>query len=289
MVDMRKPILFHHEILMTFNRFTKSLKQRLFVLAVVLSSQSAIAASDWQINPIGSGASAASLVSSLNVGGVGYVQLLPTDTGNPYAFTFIENGAYRILNAERSAPFGANDLTATYSVIGTGSFLDQSALRMFGGRINLYADPIFDFATSTANYGSDNGKLVASFNIFDGYAVNNQGMVTVKATGIAGSFSQGYLYTANGTDMASLSNVQLELNITNAGSMPDDLINSEIICGLAAACGGGSVSQSFPGFTVQDSGSVSISAVPEPETAAMLLAGLGFIIGIAHRRQKFAR
>lgn len=255
-------------------------------LAFVLSSQSAIATEDWQINPVGSGASTARRVSSVNIGGVGYVQLLPTDTGNPYAFTFIENGAYRILNADGSAPFGANDLTATYSVIGTGSYLDRKALRMSGGQIKLYADTAFDFATSAANYGTDNGKLVASFNIFDGYIADDQGMVAVKARGITGSVSQGYLYTASGTDMAGLSNVQLELNISNALRMPDALIVSEIICGLADACEGGNVTLSQQAFTVQDSGSVSISAVPEPGAAAMLLAGLGFIAGMAYRRGK---
>jgi hypothetical protein len=135
---------------------------------------------------------------------------------------------------------------------------------MTGGRINIYADPVFDFATSAANYGADNGKLV-------------------------GSFSQGYLFTANGTDMASLSGVKLQLNIANNASMPDDLIVSEIICGLAAACGGGSFALSQQAFTVQDSGSVNISAVPEPEAAAMLLAGLGLIAGMAHSRRKSAR
>ena len=86
--------------------------------------------------------------------------------------------------------------------------------------------------------------------------------------------------------MAGLSNVQLELNISNALRMPDALIVSEIICGLADACEGGNVTLSQQAFTVQDSGSVSISAVPEPGAAAMLLAGLGFIAGMAYRRGK---
>lgn len=272
---------------MTYSLFSNRIKRCLGIFAVALSSQAAIAADTWQINPVGSGVAAASSVSTVNVGGVGFVQVIP-DANNPYAFTFLEHGAYQALNGDGSAPFGANDLTVTYSVSGFGNFLDPSALHMTAGQINLYSDPLFDFATSAANYGADNGKLVASFNIFDGYVANSQGMVTVKASGIANSFSQGYLFNADGTDMASLSNVQLLLNITNQVSTPDNLIIAGIVCGLAAACDNG-LALSPQAFTVEDSGSVSILAVPEPETLSMLLAGLGLIAGLSRRRRKAAR
>lgn len=269
---------------MNFTRFTRNISQGLGIFALALSTHSAFAASDWQINSLGTGAGAASGVSSVNVGGVGYVQLLPSTSDAPFTFTFVENGAYRILAADGS-PFGGNDLTAIYSAVGSGSQIDPSALHMNGGHIDLYSDSNFDFASSEANYGADNGKLIASFNITGGHVADAQGTVAVQATGIAGSFAQGYLFTANGTDMANLSGVQLQLNLANSPIVPSPLVISEIVCGLANACPGGSVILSPAAFTVQDTGTVSISAVPEPESAAMLLAGLGLIAAIARRRR----
>jgi len=278
---------------MTFKHYAKSIRLGLSALAIAVSAQSAFAASAWQINPLGSGLAGASSVSAINVGGVGFVQLLPNGIDSPL-FTFIETGVYRALNADGSGPFGANDLTVTYSVSGTGNFLDASALHLNTGSINLYADPNFDFGTSTATYGADNGTKVGSFDIFSGY-VAQTGLVTVNANGVAGSILSGYLFNAEGADLATLSNVQLQLSIFNRPIWPvDSMLVSEIICDMAGYKGGGCDGDGTPfiptqfAFAVQDGGSVTISAVPEPETLTLLLAGLGLIGVVGRRRQKGA-
>lgn len=276
---------------MTFTRLTNSLKNALGIVALAVTTQSALAA-DWQINPAGGGVAGASSVSTIKVGGDGFVQILP-DSNNSGAFTFIEYGAYRALNADGSAPFGASDLTVTYSVSGTGNFYDPSALRLNSGSINLFSDPNFDFATSTGSYGADNGNLVASFSVFAGYVANSSGLVAVKASGVAGSFTQGYLFDSNGTDLALLPAVLLELNIFNQPNMPGSLQVTEIACGMAGYAGPGCDGSSFVpsplAYTVQDAGSVSISAVPEPDAAALLLAGLGLVALVARSRRKLSR
>jgi hypothetical protein len=257
----------------------------LSILVMAISTQSALAANDWQINSTGNGVSGASSVSALNVGGVGFVQLLP-DAKNPTVFTFVEHGAYQALASDGTSPFGSHDLTVSYTVSGTGSFLDPGAMRMSAGRITLYSDATFDFATMAANYGADNGTKVASFDIVDGYVANAQGQVVVQAKGVAGSFAQGYLFNSGGTDMATLQNIQLQLALLNQPIMPNVPMIAGVVCGIAAACPGGEVTLSPLAFTVQDAGSVSISAVPEPETSAMLLAGLGLIAAVARRRRR---
>jgi len=275
---------------MTFKHYAKSIRLGLSAFAIAVSAQSAFAASAWQINPLGSGVAGASSVSEINVGGVGFVQLLPNGNNSPL-FTFIETGVYRALNADGSGPFGVNDLTVTYSVSGTGNFLDASALHLNTGSINLYADPNFDFGTSAGTYGADNGTQVASFDIFSGY-VTDTGLVTVNANGVAGSIRSGYLFNADGADLATLSNVQLQLNVFNQPTWPDSVQLAEIICGMAGYTGSGCDGTTFVptslAFAVQDGGSVTISAVPEPETLTLLLAGLGLISVVGRRRRKDA-
>lgn len=261
------------------------IKHGLSILALAVFAQSALAADSWQINPQGSGESGASAVSTLDVGGIGFVQMLP-DAINPGLFTFIEHGAYQAFSPGSSSRFAGNEITVAYSVSGSGSFDDPGALRLTAGRIELFSDSNRDFGSMATNYGADNGIHIASFDVAYGYPANSQGLVVVNAIGVAGSFASGYLVNSAGTDLATLSNVQLQLALFNQAIMPDGPMIAGVVCGLAAACPEGNYTPSPLAFTVQDSGAVSISAVPEPESAAMFLAGLGLLAAVARRRRR---
>lgn len=265
-------------------RILRQMMYGLSILAIAVSSQSALAATDWQINSAGSGAGGATAISALDVNGVGFVQVQPDDNA-PGLFSFIEHGAYRALNTDGSTQFGAREITVTYSVFGSLSNGDGSTMRMSGGRIDLFSDLNLDFGTGPTNYGADNGTRFASFEIFDGYPANDQGLIIVNARGIAGSFVEGYLFNAAGTDLATLTNVQLQLGLYNQPGSWDEPIVAGVVCGIANACKDGLISPSPQAFTVLDRGSVTISAVPEPESSAMLLAGLGVVAAVARRRR----
>lgn len=264
-------------------RLSNQVKYGLSILAFSFSAQSALAASDWQINPLGSGVAGASTVSALNVGGVGFVQKT-LDAITPALFTFIEHGAYQVFSPGSLSPFTDREMTVVYSVSGSGNSDNPGAMQMSAGQIDIFSDANRDFGTMAANYGADNGTRIASFAVNYGYVANAEGLVIVNATGVAGSFAQGYLFDAAGTDLATLSKVQLQLGLYNQLTVPDAEIMSGVVCGISGACQGGPVTFSPLAFTVRDSGSVSISAVPEPETSAMLLAGLGLIAAVARRR-----
>lgn len=265
-------------------RVIRQIMHGLSILAIAVSSQSALAGNGWQINSAGSGANGATAISALDVNGVGFVQIQP-DADTPGLFSFIEHGAYRALTPDGRTQFGANEITVTYSVFGSLSNGDASTLRMSSGQIDLFSDPNFDFGSGATHYGADNGTRFASFEIFEGYPANDQGLIIVNARGIAGSIVEGYLFNAAGTDLATLTNVQLQLALNNQPGSWDEPIVAGVVCGIAKACKNGLISPSPLAFTVQDRGSVSISAVPEPESSAMLLAGLGLVAALARRRR----
>ncbi|KXB29993.1 hypothetical protein AT959_11395 [Dechloromonas denitrificans] len=284
--DAPPPAIPSKEI-MTSPCSAKRLSQLLCALTLGLASQFALAATEWQLNPAGNGLGGASRLSALDVGGVGYVQILPSST-DPTGFNFIEHGAYQALQSDKSTPFGAQDLTITYTVMGHGSLLNPFALSFTSGSINLYADRNFDFASTTGSYGADNGNRIASFSVFGG-GLNANGMVSVQANAVAGSVLAGYLFAADGSDLAKRNNVLMNLGVFNQQTTPDSLLVAEVVCGMAGSTGAGCNGTPFVNtpfaYTVKDGGYATISAVPEPEMVSMLLAGLGLISVVARRRR----
>lgn len=275
-------------------RMVTGMKQAFCLLALTFSAQVVQAAPQWQMNPKGSGLSEASTISVVNAGGVGFVQILP-NANDASTFTFIEHGAYQLLQSDGLTPFGVEDLTVAYSVSGIGSFnasgsINAFALQFTSGTIDIYGDPIFNYATATTHYGVDDGVHIATFNVFSG-SLNESGLFTVKANAIANSMLSGYLFAADGSDLATHDNVLMELNVSNKVIFPDDLMVSGVICGLAtytgSGCNGTTFSNSVLAFAESDEGYVSITAVPEPQMFSMLLTGLVLIAFSRNRRSLF--
>lgn len=273
-----------------FSRFIAALA----VSAPLFVAQGAAATPTWQVNPLGTGLNGATSLSVADVGGVGFVQIIPGADASG-SFQFIEHGAYQLLQPGTGTPFSGADLTVSYTVSGNGNFQTPLALTFSAGSISLFSDAARDFATDAAHYGADNGTLVARFNVFGG-GIDASGLVSVKALIETGSLLAGYLFSGSGADLANAPGTSIELGVFNQTTAPDPLLVSEIVCGLAgytgAGCDGTSAefANSRLAFTVRDGGFATvIAAVPEPGSIALLLSGLIVLAGSTpssrHRRE----
>lgn len=256
-------------------------------LALAAFPHFAMAAPVWQLNTGGTGVNGAIAMSTIDVAGVGFVQILPSATV-PSAFDFFEYGAYRAVRPGSTTALGKHDITIRYSAFGSSSFLDPNALNFTAGSIDIYSDSNFDFATAAPNYGTDNGTLIAGFSIYAGGA-DGSGLVTLSAEAISGSLLPGYFFSADGKDLSTRNNVTMTLGVYNQTVIADSLMVSGVICGLAGYTGPGCDGEPFVNtplaFAVQDGGYAIISSVPEPETLSLLLAGLG-LLSLVHGRRR---
>lgn len=269
---------------------TPSRRGWLLAAAIQLLATCAVASPSWRINPDGTGSEGSIPVTQVAVGGVGFVQIIPS-AESPYDFQFIEHGAYQLLQPGSNTPFTGHDLTVSYSVFGSGSFLNPLALHFTSGSISLYSDASYDFATSADHYGVDNGTLVARFGVFDG-GVAASGLVTVLAALESDSVFPGYLFTDGGIDLASGGGASMALGVFNQTADPDALLVAGVVCGLAGYTGPGcnpgdaAFANSPLAFTVSDGGFANLIAdIPEPGTPFLLFAGLAALAASAGIRR----
>lgn len=252
----------------------------------------AYAASGWYFNPQGSGAADASFVSALNVGGFGFIQQT-LSTSQFLAMDFKEHGAYQVLDAAGSGPFGARDITVSYDV---GGYLGLFGSDFTHGTIDIYSDPVFDFGSTDGTFGADNGTRIARFDVLTGSINPLTRQALVQADLVSGSMASGYFFDSNGVDISARDGVSLSLGVHNSVFDPSGTnVIPEIACEQAGFTGRGCNGRPYrPAFfdlaysTVEDVGYVTldipmlgvpavISAVPEPATALMMLTGLAGI------------
>lgn len=258
-------------------------------VGIAMTAPAAQAASEWQINTSGTGASAATPITQLNIAGGGFVQIIP-DFTDPTRFTFIEHGAYQAVQADGETPFGGSDLTVVYQVSGTGSFLDPYSLNFSTGLVTLYSDPVHDFGTAAGIYGANNGTAFATLAVTAGGLDPISGLVSVTTVITPGGLAPGYLFDSTGKDLSLTTGTKLQLGIFNQLSNPDELFVSEIVCELSgfsgAGCDGTPFANSPLSFTVQDGGFVLMQPVPEPLAVHMTLGGLALLGWVARRRRR---
>jgi len=135
----------------------------------------------------------------------------------------------------------------------------------------------------TLNYTVDAADLAAGSLAFNAVLLNSlgYGVPGYSITLSTGQF--GNTGTASG-DWTGAGSIQFSGTTASIRFM--DLETLDAVIGDAR--GTGATNWSIGGLNAGDSFSITVTAVPEPETYAMLLAGLGIVGGIARRRMKKA-
>jgi hypothetical protein len=242
--------------------------------------------SDWKLNLAGTGSGGAVVINEyLDTLGNSYIK--NTVTGTSVAFN--EVGFFESIihdGAGLNSPTFSNFLTATFAGSGSGT-LNGNITFNPGGFLKMYSDTINNYGSTTANYGANDGTLIASFKIKDGNGTIDpsgipNGQITVSL--VADFVKTGYFFDKNNVDLATYLTTTpflLGFATTNASAMQNPITTPNLISELAQFAGipVSDITNQAPGnLVVSDNGQYRLQAVPEPGT--MALFGLG-MFGLA--------
>lgn len=263
---------------------------------LALFGASAAQAGIVKFNAAGTGLSEAiAATSAINAHGSGFVVVQPDQT-NPSSLVFSETGAYQLTQADGVSPIGANDITLTYSVMGSVNPL-TGAISFSGGAFSLYSDTTWNFGSTSSDpgvvFGANDGTLIASFLVSSGGGTAN-GSVNMTGTAVGGSVLPGYFFSALGDDLSLSSDLQFVVDIGNIiDPSPSSTVISELVCKAAGfpgpGCNGSDYANTPYYFVVKDGASATLSTtIPEPGSAALLFAGVAGLGFFGRRPQKRA-
>lgn len=134
-----------------------------------------------------------------------------------------------------------------------------------------------DFVNYTAHFGANHVEA----GLFTDTFVFNPAVGPSLANGLIHSLS---LFDTANLDLYTVTLNGHALNLVSTGSFEYQLLNPVAVSGLLTLIVKGNTITPAASY----SGDINVSAVPEPETYGMLLAGLG-VVGFLARRRRQAR
>jgi hypothetical protein len=229
-----------------------------------------------QLDPAGTGPVGAVVdASSIAAHGSGFVVVQP-NAADPTHSTFTETGAYELTQADGLSALGSRDITLTYSVAGSINLFTGTA-SFSAGTIDLYSDAALNFGSASANpsvvFGANDGTHIVTFQISSGGLVG--GAAHLEGSAAAGSILPGYFFS--GQDLSQSQQLQFSVDLSNViNPSPSATVVSELVCKSGfpgPGCDGTPYANTPFYFVGTDGANVVLSAVPEPSTGTLALAG----------------
>lgn len=192
----------------------------------------------------------------------------------------LSNDAFSISYSDQLTQFG------TPSLIGNTLVFNPTALKAtaFGGAFDL------NTATFSFTVSANTGYQINGLNLFESGGSYQSGNAFAKATGQLIVSTIGNAPQIHSTSFSALAGDGVSTWTGNASINPSSALSSASITLnnylVAGSTGLGSFATINKGNTQIG---FSVAAVPEPESYAMFLAGLGIVGAVARRRRKYSQ
>lgn len=263
------------------------------VLGTLLATTASAASflNDWVLDLSSYGGGTSTISEFLDIVGPQYIQ---NTFSSPGVGTFVDRGAFVSIAHDGGTPtsLGGGEVTGIFT--GSGNITlgpGGGSITFTGGSLDVYFGLPANFSSTTGIYGSNDGVLIASFDVIGGNGtVDPGGVPNGQITTILEPtfFDPAVWLLPGGVDPFDLT-LTLGFATTNASftSNPSANVINEIVEEFAgAACAPNCVSGvnfNFPpgDLVVGANGQFRIQAVPEPSTFFLLgssLLGLLFVL-----------
>jgi hypothetical protein len=281
------------------NKLLGLLFSLLLILGVAQSAH-AFPLQNWVFD-IEGGSGATTIIEFMNIESPNFVDTTTPVNGsfNFVNWGFVESSGHDNLGSTIGYP-GSKSLTGKYRLPGDGTLGGEVNFNNTG-TFELWVDAVLDYGTATSTpgapptgpfYGSDNGTLIATFDVISGSGeLNSTGLpngdfsISYQATYLR----PGYFFMPDGTtDMSGFTDLVRGYTTTNASHFSDapdgspvPVSHSEL---LAYADYSGTPANTPPDdFFLSSSGQFRIDVVPVPPAMILLGSGLAALVGIRRK------